>query len=238
MWLGQTDAGNDIQLRSPEGVYRGLAFSSDSRTVYFTLDGVLEPGFFKMPILGGVTEKLSDNIRGNFSISPDSKQVVFLRPNSEQNITSLVISNLDGGGERELLSRPTDRSFSLNCLAWSPDSSMIATALVNDDLEDSREIFLVHLRDGRLVQLTNFEWSRVSNLIWQRDGQGLILVGTNKTETVRHLWHVDYPGGTPQRLSHDTEWLWCGIESLGRWKVLWLSKLRLKATFGSRPQAI
>ena len=82
---------------------------------------------------------------------------------------------------------------------------MIAAVAVSDSTKVGREIFIVRIADGQLKQLTSFEWSRISNVTWQPDGQGLILVATDKGETVRHLWQVDYPSGSPHRLAHDTD---------------------------------
>lgn len=205
LWFRQTDAGNDLQLRPPAGEYNGLTFSPDSKTLYFTVNSESQIGFFKIPVLGGVAEKLSDNIHTNFSLSPDGKQIAFLRPTKEHNATALVIANLDGTGERELLTRLPDKNFSVNCHAWSPDGSTIAFAAVSDSTKESREIFIINIADGHLEQLTTFEWSRISNLVWQRDGRGLILVAANKTETARQLWQVGYPDGIAHRLSRDTD---------------------------------
>lgn len=56
------------------------------------------------------------------------------------------------------MTRPADKNFSTNCLAWSPDGSMIAAAA-------GREVFIVRVADGQLKQLTAFEWSRISNVV-------------------------------------------------------------------------
>src|SRR6185295_2253589 len=82
---------------------------------------------------------------------------------------------------------------------------MIATAAATDAIREMRELFVVNTSDRNTMQLTSFEWTRVSGLVWTHDRQSLILVGTNKTETVRHLWQVDYPSGSARRLSRDTD---------------------------------
>jgi serine/threonine protein kinase/Tol biopolymer transport system component len=206
LWLGQTDASNDIQLRPPAGEYKGLAFSPDGKFLYFSLKDESQSGLFKMPLLGGRSEKLLYDLDTSFSLSPDGSQIAFLRPVKETNApTTLVIANLDGGPERELLQRPAETSFSLNCMAWSPDGSKIAVAAVSDSNRAARELFVVRTTDGQVEQLTTSEWSRISNVVWQGDGQGLVIVATNKGETFRHLWQVDYPAGIPHRLSRDID---------------------------------
>ena len=203
LWLGQTDSSNPIQLRSAVGKYHGLAFSPDSKSLYFTLNGPSEHGLFRMPVLGGVAEKLSDKFNSKFSLSPDGKRIAFLRNRDNESV--LAVANPDGREERELSSRPVDKGFLVNCLAWSPDGSMIATAAATDALRESREIYVVNIANGNVTQLTSFEWTRVSGLVWTQDGSSLILVGTDKTETRRQLWEVTYPGGQPRRLSRDID---------------------------------
>ena len=107
-----------------------------------------------MHLLGGLAEKLSD-VRTNFSLSPDGKQIAFLRSQGEPNAsTALVIANLEDTQERELLTRPSDRNFSVNCMAWSPDGSMIAIVAVSDSMKVSREVLIVRIADAHLEQLT------------------------------------------------------------------------------------
>jgi len=209
LWLGQTDGNNDIQLRPPDDViYNGLEFSPAGETLYFALSGAAEQsqsGLFRIPVLGGVAEKLSDKISVYFALSPDGKQITFFRPNEEKNVSALVVSNLDGTNERELLLRPLDKPFAGNGSVWSPDGSMIAFCAVSDSIKESREIFIVRVADGSLEQLTALEWLQMSNLVWQRDGQSLIAVATNNSEILRHLWQIDYPSGNAHRLSRDTD---------------------------------
>ncbi|MEW6128138.1 MAG: winged helix-turn-helix domain-containing protein [Acidobacteriota bacterium] len=208
LWLGQTDGSHDILLRSPDEVtYSGLAFSPDGRTLYFTLTGkeASQNGLFKMLVLGGVAEKLSSEVSDYFALSPDGNQLAFFRTHKETNVSTLIIVNADGTGVRELLTRPPDKPFSPGRVAWSPDGSLLAVVAISDSLKESREIFTVRVTDGHLEQLTALEWVAMSNLVWLRDGRGLIIVATDKGEARRHLWRVDYPGGKAQRLSRDTD---------------------------------
>jgi len=208
LWLGQTDGNRDIELRAPsDNLIRGIAFSPDSKTLYFSLSNSEETtgGLFKMPVLGGLAEKLSDNIHTHFAVSPDGKQIAFYRTNKRTNDSVLVTANLDGTSEREIVTRSPDKHFYSRAPAWSFDGSLIAVSAVNDNVKSSEEIFIVRASDGYVEQLTKHEWIRIFNLAWRHDGQGLIIVATDKSETLRHLWHIDYPDGNTQRLSQDTD---------------------------------
>jgi Tol biopolymer transport system component/DNA-binding winged helix-turn-helix (wHTH) protein len=210
LWFGQTDGGSDIQLRPPdEDMVRGIAFSPDGKTLYFSLTGGEngQGGLFKMRVLGGIAEKLLDNVRAYFALSPDGKQIAFFRASKDRDAsTALVIANMDGAGEREITTRPHDKNFSSLSPAWSPDGSLIAVGMHSDGAKLNEDVFVVRVLDGHIEQLTAFEWFDVSNLIWWRDGQGIIVNATSKSEgKLRHLWHIDYPAGNATKLSQDTD---------------------------------
>jgi len=206
LWIAQTDGSKEVQLRPPEdAAYHGLTFSADERALYFTetSDVRAENGFFKIPLLGGPAEKLPLTIDGQFALSKDGKQVAFVRTNRDDHSSTLFVANLDGTGLRDVISRPADNALSLSA-AWSPDGSLIAVAAINDAAKESREVFVVRLSDGQISQLTAHDWTRVSNLVWLPDGQGLIIVAADSSD-MRQLWRVDYPGGTAHRFSRDTD---------------------------------
>jgi Tol biopolymer transport system component/DNA-binding winged helix-turn-helix (wHTH) protein len=207
LWLGQVDGPGDIQLREPAEVnFMGMAFALDSKTLYFDQNSAdrSQRGLFKLPVLGGLPEKLSEKIRSNFALSPDGQEFAFFHANQERNESALVVSNLDGTGWRELLTRSLDKSFSARP-AWSPDGSLLAFAAISDSGKDSLELFVLHVANGHLEQLPARGWIQISNLVWAGDGHGLIAVAADKKETVRHLWHVAYPDGSARRLSNDTD---------------------------------
>ena len=207
LWLGQVGGSNDLQLRPPaEVTFGGIAFSADGKTLYFDQSSPEQSqrGLFKVPVLGGVAEKLSDEIQSNFAIAPDGKQIAFFRNDTERNTSVLVIANLDGAEQRALSTRPLDKAFVARP-AWSPDGSLLAFSAITDSVTESRELFVLRLADGRLEQLPALAWARISNLVWAGDARGLIVVATDKNGIIRHLWQVGYPSGIAHLLSPDTD---------------------------------
>lgn len=239
LWLGQVDGTGDILVRpAAEVSLIGMAFAPDSKTLYFDQNSPdpSQRGMFKLPVLGGVAEKLSNEIRSNFAVSPDGRQFAFFHANKEQNGSALVISNLDGTGWRELLTRPLDKSFSARP-AWSPDGSLLAFSAVSDSGNDSHELFVLHVTSGQLEQLPARGWIQISNLVWAGDGRGLIAVAADKKETVRHLWHVAYPGGSAQRLSNDTDTNGAGLSISADGSSLLAVQLRRESNIWVAPAA-
>lgn len=209
LWLGQTDASNEIQLRPSEdnNRLRGLAFSPDSRMLYFSYNGPdkSRTGLFRMPVLGGVAEKLSDSVRAYFALSPNGKEVAFIRSSKDANSSALVIADLDGAGERELLTRPVNQAFVSMSPAWSPDGASLVAGAVSDSAKQSKEIFEINAKDGSIRQLTTLGWPEIANVAWLHDRQGLIAVARDQSARMTQLWHIAYPAGTATRLSRDTD---------------------------------
>ena len=206
LWLAQIKGGKDIELRPyDENLVSGVAFSPDGETIYFTLAGSdeSEGGLFQLPILGGVERKLSDNPRSGFALSPDGTQVAYFRDNKESDDAVLLVSNLDGTGTREVMTRPGGKHFRSRAPAWSPDGSMLAVGAIENESTQSDEILVVRVADSQTHQLTNLGWKLLYSLVWRPDGRGVIVVAIDKAETLRHVWQVDYPAGTASRLSSD-----------------------------------
>ena len=140
-----------------------------------------------------------------FSLSPDGKQIAFFRTIRERDASALFIANLDGTGEREVQTRPLNKQFYSIAPAWSPDGSRLAVGAINDTVKQSDEVFIVRVADGQTEQLTTLDWIRMRALVWQHDEQGLIAVAMDKHESIRHLWHIDYPSGKVHSLSSHTD---------------------------------
>lgn len=87
LWLGQTSGNSDVQLRPTDVdiTYFPRSFSADGNWFYYTAS---EPRQFvgtlyKMLTLGGVPQKLVHGISVYAVLSPDEKQVAFVRGNRE-----------------------------------------------------------------------------------------------------------------------------------------------------------
>ena len=209
LWLGQTSGNSDVQLLpAADLTYNPRSFSADGNWLYYS---VSEPrGFdngtlYKIQVLGGVPQKLLSSISVYAVLSPDEKQVAFIRGNRENKMTSLVIANLDSSGEREIVVRPTEQSFINFSLSWSADGVFVAFA-AESGKDKSQEIFTANTANGEVRQITSLEWINISRIEWLRDGSGLVLAARDKNSfAANQLWQIDHESGKAQKITHDLQ---------------------------------
>ncbi|HLA94165.1 MAG TPA: winged helix-turn-helix domain-containing protein [Pyrinomonadaceae bacterium] len=207
LWLAQTDGSNEVQVRPPEpGIYRGLAFSHDSKALYFahnTRDQSYNGTLYRMPVLGGVPEKLLDQVGEFLSLSPDDRQIAYFRMDKERKVSALVIANIDGSGERELTTRPFNLAFSSKAPAWSSDGATLATAAINESRDE--EIFLVDAATGESRPVKPNGWRDILNIVWQAENKGLIAIAKEKGSADNQIWQIDATSGEARRISRDAD---------------------------------
>lgn len=206
LWLGHAEGGEPILLHpSGDAFYDSLRFAPDSASFYYVL---AEPrkfrgDLYKSPVFGGAPEKLREDIHSSIAIDPDRNLFAFVRNDEENGKSFIVIANLGGTSERELVSRPIARAFNSRSLSWSPDGKMIAASAVGDD-EASSEIFTITAADGEIKQLTNADWNVVRAIRWLKDGGGLVIVAQDKNSyDAWQLWHVSSVNGEARHLNQD-----------------------------------
>ncbi len=209
LWIGQTTGNSDVQLFPVADLtYNPRSFSSDGNWLYYTVSearGFENGTLYKMPVLGGVPQILLSNINVYVVLSPDEKQIAFVRGNKENKTSALVIANLDGSGEREITVRPAGQSLKSLSLSWSADGALVAFA-AESGKEKSQEIFAANLADGSIKQVTSLEWIGISRIAWLRDGSGLMLSARDKNSlAANQLWQIDYGSGKAQNITRDLQ---------------------------------
>jgi Tol biopolymer transport system component/DNA-binding winged helix-turn-helix (wHTH) protein len=209
LWLGHVGGGEPVVLRPPEEVtYRSLNFSPDGSSLYYVTvsDKYPRGALFRVPVLGGVPEKLRDNIGVKVAFAPDMKQFAYARHDAEKKLSSLVIADTEGKGERELVSRPEHLPFRSPSPSWSPDGAKIAMSAISDEGSESSEVFVVSVADGQMKPLTALAWHRIDSTVWLPDGSGLVIVAKEKGafDSIQ-LWHISYPGGAARRILSDLD---------------------------------
>src|SRR5579863_3432153 len=164
------------QVEPPADVYyNGLRFAPDGNYFYFVRS---DPGasgnlkfLYRAPLLGGTPEKLAEDVDSNVTLSPDGRNLAFMRyDNPEPGKYQLIVRTVDQGRETALASGPTgQRLFSP---AWSPDGKTIL-CVINQPNDALTGLMAVDASTGQQRLILSSQ-DALGLLIWMPDGKGLL----------------------------------------------------------------
>lgn len=206
MWLGHSDGSREIELRpAAEVAISGIRFSPDNSSIYFTQNEEAAAGvLYRIPVFGGVSERLKENVRSYISISPKGDAFVHVRQDRDADKSSILVTRLDGTSERELASRPFANAFVPTTIAWAPDGKSIAVAAIVAEDRGQPEIYRVAVENGHVARVTNLGWKSIRVLNWLNDNQNLLAVGVSKgTDFDSRLWQLSLSTGEAKQIATD-----------------------------------
>jgi serine/threonine protein kinase len=200
LWVRHISTSSIVQTVPPaEAEYYGITFSPDGGYVYYDkqdkngLMGVLH----RVPVLGGNSRRVLEDIDGPIAFSPDGKQIAFVRLTLKAE-SYLMVANSDGSDVRILATRKVPSKFN-GRPAWSPDGGAIFCPGRNRDAGGQyANVVKVRVADGTEEQFTSQRWQGVQEVAWLRDGGGL-LVNANT-----QIWHLSYPEGAARKVTNDS----------------------------------
>ena len=205
IWVRQTATSSNMQLVPPgEVAFTGLVFSPDGDYVYYSVHEKSSSGtLYQVPVLGGSPRKLLPGIDSAVAFSPDGRQIAFFRSGGV--IDELMVANADGTGVRQLASRSGDDQFfrgTLSSLSWSPDGKTIAGPIRNFP-ENYMSVFAISSEGGEVRAFTAHRWFEVKQVVWLRDGTGVLIIGQESANADFKIWHTSYASGTTEKITND-----------------------------------
>jgi Tol biopolymer transport system component len=212
MFVQQTGQASRTEIASSTSLlYASNTFSPDGQSIFFVaVDKKANvASLYRIPTMGGSPVKILDEIHGPPSLSPDGKEMTFVRRNPMTGATALLIASTDGKSERILMEKATPKVL-LPTPAWSPDGKLIAYA--DRDTYDGQtlgthRIHLLNIATGKSTPLSSENWDIAFRLIWSPDGRGIFFIGTRFGDgysTRRdQVYFVSYPEGVSRRLTNE-----------------------------------
>jgi TolB protein len=184
--------------------YLGLVFTSDGQFLYFVAadKNNSRGALYQIPVLGGASRKILEDIQSPITLSPDGKQLAFVRYLSLKE-NALVVANVDGSGVKELAKHSAPDFFSTIAPSWSPDSQLIACVYQNTSGGYYEDVVRVRVSDGNEAPLNPQRWWQVGQVTWLSDGKSLIASATEAAGSLPQLWLIPYNGGAAKRLTND-----------------------------------
>jgi len=228
--LRETGSVHDVELIPPsKGRYIGVTFSPDGTKLYYVIRNArTEAGsLYSIPVTGGPTRKLKENLESAVTLSPDGKRYAFVRESDVQ--SAIVIADVGSGVERTLYSRPAPQV--LDYPAWSPDGRTIACATFDSSATAPKaQILKIRIEDGTASLLSRHVWGFIHEMSWLADGHGIVVNARAQDWYPFHQWLVSLPGDTLRKLTDglNSEWgasLSGDSHELAMIEEMWLSSL-------------
>lgn len=207
VWMRNIDTAESVQITPPtENNYLGLTFSHDGNSVFFVRksEGHAPPSLYRVTVPGGVPSKILDNTLGFVSLSPDDRQLSFIRCKfNMQEFCSLFTADADGKNERKILTRSSP--FHLTFHKFSPDGKSIAVASGSSTSGSSDErLFEVDVSTGADREIAERSFFDIKGVDWLPDGSGLIISAKEFLDGKVSLWRVSRESGETTRLVNDS----------------------------------
>ena len=200
-----TDSNNVVIVPPGDLLFRGLTFSRDENSVYYVAQERKDPiqSLYQVPALGGTPKKILRDIDSPVAVSPDGKQLAYVRRSRGSGEDQLMLADTDGGNIRILSSRKGADFYNLTGLEWSPDGKVIACPAGSN--KETRHMFIaeINVANGQEKPLSKHRWSNVGRVSWTRDGKGLVIGAMDLGATLTQIWFIPYPTGEPQRITND-----------------------------------
>jgi Tol biopolymer transport system component len=209
LWVRQLDGGNPLELIAPRNAgYWGVAFARDGASIFYAIKSRDDPdgSIYQIPFLGGPSRKIVAGVDSPPALSPDGKQLAYLRADfPERGTSALMIAGSDGSNPRALAVRRAPEFFAPGFFvnaSWAPDGSRLVTSVRNTQ---ARSATLM------TVSLTGVEaplgeaFTEIGSTNWLPAGVVFIARGLGGLATGAggQIWMQPYPGGAPHRLTND-----------------------------------
>jgi len=210
LWVRNLTSGAEKQLTSPsEQNFDSLTFSPDGEAVYFTQTDTGDPNkkttLFKLPLLNGDPTRLMDMVDSRVTFSPEGDRIAFIRVNRVTGESDLRVADSIGGNERII-----SRSFPAELIrwpAWAPNSNKIAIFKMNaeaDSFGNRYSLFEVDVDSGDQVQIGQERWRTFGNIVWVRNGSGMLFTSSKRPSSPSQIWFVDRRTGASRQVTNDT----------------------------------
>ncbi len=180
-----------------------LQFSPDGNSIYFSniFNRDEKGSIFRIAQTGGTPVEVAEDVWSGFSLSPDGKEITFVRKFPAENKQSLVVKNLESGAEKVLktINLPEELYWN-NYPAWSAEGKKIAVVAVTQSEHFSR-ILMIDRESGNEKELKPTSFRNIEQVVWSADGISLIAAANDGKNF--QIWKISTADGNIKRITND-----------------------------------
>jgi serine/threonine protein kinase len=204
-WQYQSANSNTQILPSGPFRYVSVQFSQDGNYAYFVRRQTDQSrgDLYRVPLLGGVAQKLVTGLTNGISFSPDGLTFAYaVADNPERGKFRLAVHSLETGEEHDLVTGTMDKY--LDDPAWSPDGKAVICMMHQPTRSSLAGLVAINPLTGKQALLFAAA-GYLKRPTWLPDGSGLlVLLRDKETNFLRsQIVHVSYPAGKFRRVTHD-----------------------------------
>ena len=204
VWLRQLSTDSGKEIVSPGDRLGGLAISHNGQHLYFIKGPPESFALYRVALpLGGVPVRLIEKPQGTYSLSPDDRQIAFVRYSEDDKQCALMIASIDGHQERAIAIH--DQPDRFNSPAWSPDGTNVAVASGPSDSGSQQvRVLQFNVATGSAVELSPTRWFHISRIVWLPNQSGLLIAGKRTLGQPKQLWRLNHRTGEVTPLTDGT----------------------------------
>jgi serine/threonine protein kinase/Tol biopolymer transport system component len=207
VWIRRTASSDEAAAVPGEpGAHSDLVFSPDGNYLYYRRRTPGDTGgLYRVPVGGGVAQRILGEIAGAPAFSPDGRRLAFVRLTASSWEASVIVANPDGSGAFTLATARRPRFIDQHTLAWSPDGRSIACFTGEATRITEAGFHLVEIRLADRVQrvISNQSWAWPRSVSWAAQGDALIVNAASREDDVYQLWMVARRDGHITRITND-----------------------------------
>ncbi len=204
--LQDVSSGSSVKLNVAEHKKFGnLQFSNESDAIYFRNEDSFDASgdVFQVSRFGGAAKKIADRVWSTVGISPDGKQMAFIRFFPTQGEWALMLKEMATGEERKLLSRNLPFTlFRTGFPAWSNDGRRIAIIEQSPNQQNVSSLLLVSVTNGDAEKISTPSLVQIEQVAWLPGDHSIVLTGRENSRFFQ-LWKLNISDGMLQKITND-----------------------------------